>query len=334
VHKDIDVAEFCMNETNQSSPEEPGPGKMHREFAQIINGVSTMIFSSLSEGYQIANLANGWNKAPFEDKAGWDAPSAAGYTFNELMTGSLNKLGPVFLGVGPLIDTPGGRLDLFSTSSASVVGMSTAKLYGLWFTTIGSLGVVSVSAGGALSLSSNASATFGAPKVGINATFALSIESQLGNVTQRSRGNMELSSQAKMLIASEKDMQLTAMQGAATVYASKGALLAAGGGSQTSPNSRYTDVLFAPAEGFGAHATKDDLFLGLLCPVNEQFPKPARKTEQPVAIILQKTRIDVSMGDKTKMELTSDRIEVETDTYEVKARKEVKITAKERVLLG
>src|SRR5678816_121039 len=106
--------------------------------------------------------------------------------------------------------------------------------------------------------------------------FSMAIECQLGKLTQRSRKTMELSSQDQMWIASEKDMQLTAMRGAATIWSSKGALLCGGGGSQISPNSRYRDVLFAKAQGFGAHATETELFLGAIDPVNEQFPTPAK----------------------------------------------------------
>lgn len=330
VHQGAETVEFCRNSGgDQNDAAAPGPGKMHRDTVDIVNAAATMISSGLSTWYTIMDLVQGYNKKPSALEAGWVGPNWMDYA-STVVSGALALVGPVLVGAGPLMDSPGGRLDLFSSDSVSIVGQMSASLHGLRNTSVASPGATLVSGGAVLSLSSNAMASLSAPRVGITAVAQLALESTVGTFTARARSTMELSTHANTLIAANDDVQITSTEGRATMFGHQGFFLAAGGGAKTGPNTRYAHVQYAADDGYGVHGTKTDLFMGKLVTANKSFDSPARGTSYFAKIDDQ--RIELT-HEQSHVRVEPSKVEVSASTFEVMTDGEVTISGS-RILLG
>jgi hypothetical protein len=341
VQDGVELDEFCKNTgSNQDDPSAAGPGKMHRDVSNAIGMATALAAAAYGSFMNQRDALFGYNRAPMIGKTGWKATSAGdwlGFGIGE----TVNVIQPLWATViGPMLDTPGKRLDLFTTGSLSAVGEMTLGLQGLLMASLSSPLVTTVSGGAVASFSSSFKTAISGTLTSITGTATMAVEAQTAGLTLRSHKDAQLTSRiGKMFVTSQDDAQVNSIEGQLFLHGKKGFSLLCGGGEANrsdpppphpqhssslpgpddevaapprpqKPYSQFAPVEYGIGSGFGIVATVGDsasLIIGTMDQAN-QFASPTPNFQKAMIVMTEQAVVIRQATDATSLHLRDSEI--------------------------
>lgn len=275
VHSGADVAELVANTGSQQDPTAAGPGKIHREITNRILDIDTAIAGGISWAYNIMESETGYNRVPKDYQSGWESASFFdffGTTVGMLLAAGLGGLRLI----DPALDTPGGRLDLFSSNSVSIAGQTTATLRGLGLTSVSSIGLTSIGAEGILALSGGGASTYSATALKISGMAMAGLEAKKGPLTLLAGGALKMTSRTRVQLAANEEVQINSMENQIWLFGKQGFYLACGGGARLNPGVRSDEINYNEDEGFAVVGLPTGVKMGKVLAANHYGADQAR----------------------------------------------------------